>query len=161
VSKTNFDDIQLSTPGIEAAEVNSEAATVGQVLAADGAGGVAWQTRGFVMAYVANILVLDDTSDVAWTDLGLPGRGVPAGAKAVLLAVSIQDSAGNIHVNFRPNGSAWASGLESSPSVWTANPNIGAGTLTVPCGSGEVEYFVNASGVETGIVYASLLGYWL
>jgi len=37
MSKTNFDDLDLATPGIEAGEINSEAATDGQVLTADGA----------------------------------------------------------------------------------------------------------------------------
>jgi len=42
MSKTNFDDIELAGRGIEAGEISSEAATVGQVLMADGVGGVAW-----------------------------------------------------------------------------------------------------------------------
>ncbi len=42
MSKTNFDDIELETAGIEAAEINSESATAGQVLTADGAGGAGW-----------------------------------------------------------------------------------------------------------------------
>lgn len=43
MSKTHFDDIDLSEAGIEADEVNSETATLGQVLTADGAGGAAFQ----------------------------------------------------------------------------------------------------------------------
>ena len=43
MGKTNLDDLDLATPGIEADEINTESATVGQVLTADGAGGAAFQ----------------------------------------------------------------------------------------------------------------------
>ena len=46
MAATNFDDIELARPGIEADEVNSEGATAGQVLTADGAGGAAFQDAG-------------------------------------------------------------------------------------------------------------------
>ena len=39
MSKTNLDDLDLEQPGIESDEINSEAATAGQVLTADGSGG--------------------------------------------------------------------------------------------------------------------------
>ena len=39
MAKTNLDDLDQAQPGIEADEVNSEAATAGQVMTADGAGG--------------------------------------------------------------------------------------------------------------------------
>ncbi len=162
MSKTNFDDIDLGGRGIEAGEINSEAATVGQVLAADGAGGAAWATPGgFVTAHSTGLLALEDGGDVAWTDLGLAGFGVPVAAKAILLTLYIEDSGGTIQVNFRPNGSSWSNAPELSPCLKTTNPAAGMATLIVPCGSGEVEYRVDTSGAETAYVYGTLLGYWL
>lgn len=42
MSKTNLDDLDLATAGIEADEINTESATAGQVLTADGEGGAAF-----------------------------------------------------------------------------------------------------------------------
>ena len=39
MAKTNLDDLDLEQPGIESDEINSESATAGQVLTADGSGG--------------------------------------------------------------------------------------------------------------------------
>jgi hypothetical protein len=43
---TNLGDLELARPGIQAREIDSEAAAAGTVLTADGAGGVAWQPAG-------------------------------------------------------------------------------------------------------------------
>lgn len=161
MGKTNFDDLDLATPGIEADEINSEVATVGQVLTADGTGGVGWATAGFVLAYNTDVLSLEDSSTVDWTDLGLAGVGVPAEAKAVLLALSLQDGVAAAQLNFRPKGSTWGWGGQGSPCLRAVSAELAAGALVVPCGSGEVEYRLNASGVETAYAYGTLLGYWL
>ncbi len=80
MSKTNFDDIDLTTPGIEADEVNSEAATVGQVLTADGAGAAAFETLAVVVAEidseaatVGQVLTADGAGAAAWDDPAGPG----------------------------------------------------------------------------------------
>ncbi len=161
MSKTNFDDIDLSGRGIEADEINSESATAGQVLTADGAGGAGWGTTGLVLDYHTDIVTLEDSSDVSWTDVGLPGLGVPAAAKAVLLAFDIFDSAGNLQINFRAKGSGLGPGGAQTPGARALNGGQIIGTLIVPCGAGEVQYYLNASGVETGYAYVTLLGYWL
>ena len=49
MSKTHFDDIDLTEAGIEAGEINSESATAGQVLTADGAGRAAFEDAGIVI----------------------------------------------------------------------------------------------------------------
>ena len=54
MSKTNFDDLDLAVPGIEASEINTEGATAGQVLMADGAGGAAWGAGGAALFHLAN-----------------------------------------------------------------------------------------------------------
>ncbi len=162
MSKTNFDDIDLGRRGIEAGEINSESAAAGQVLTADGAGGAGWATRSFVSAYVGSLLVLEDAGDVAWTDIGLLAAGVPAGAKAVMLAVGLMDASGSGTLRFRPNGSSWQSTLGFSPGI-TAQvaEKLVLGTVVVSCGGGEIEYFLDVSGAETGYAYVALLGYWL
>ena len=159
MSKTNFDDIQLSTPGIEAAEVNSEAATVGQVLAADGAGGVAWQTRGFVVLLEMDLIYLEESASVDWTDVGLAVAGVPADATAVLLGLSAVDDTNLAGIYFRPNGSTWAGAYLQCPGIIGSGGVEAKGTVVVPCGGGEVEYKTNSTGASN--IQVNLLGYWL
>ena len=43
MAKTHLSDLDLEQPGIEAGHINSELATSGQVLMADGRGGAKWQ----------------------------------------------------------------------------------------------------------------------
>jgi hypothetical protein len=42
MGKTNLDDLDLGRRGLEATEVNSEAAAAGALLTADGQGGALW-----------------------------------------------------------------------------------------------------------------------
>jgi hypothetical protein len=58
MSKTNFDDLDLAVPGIEADEINTEGVTAGQVLMADGAGSAAWGKGG-----AALMRLMNDTED--------------------------------------------------------------------------------------------------
>ena len=75
MSKTNFDDIDLTTPGIEADEINTESATAGQVLTADGVGGAAFQDIGIEAgevnsesATLGQVLTADGAGGAAFQD---------------------------------------------------------------------------------------------
>lgn len=163
MGKTNFDDIELGTAGIEADEINSESAAAGQVLMADGVGGVAWGTGGFV-AKREQFNWEDVEATVSWTDLSLPARGVPVTAKAVLLTALLSGGlAGGALSGFylRPNGADWAAAHESSPGLSMAGEGEVGSVLVVPCGAGEVEYYMRVPVGGMLSVYVTLLGYWL
>jgi hypothetical protein len=61
---TNLGDLELARAGIQAREIDSEAATAGAVLTADGAGGVAWQPAGGGKRYVALLAQSDEDAPV-------------------------------------------------------------------------------------------------
>jgi hypothetical protein len=63
---TNLGDLELARAGIQAREIDSEAAAAGAVLTADGAGGVAWQpvAGGGGKRYVALLAQSDEDAPV-------------------------------------------------------------------------------------------------
>ena len=73
MSKTNLDDLDLGRRGIEAQEVNSEAAAAGAVLTADGIGGAAWLAGPAVSAAVVFHETEDDVALGASYDLHQAG----------------------------------------------------------------------------------------
>ena len=63
---TNLGDLELARPGIQAREIDSEAAAAGTVLTANGSGGVTWQSAvgGSGKKYVALLAQSDEDPPV-------------------------------------------------------------------------------------------------
>ncbi len=164
MSKTNFDDIDLGGRGIEAGEINSESATAGQVLTAEGAGGAGWGGGGLVCGMSWPVLSLEDVEvGTGWVNLGLAGVGLPSTAKAVLLVLTGYADGNDGRIFFRPTGSglgAVAERVNCLPVVSGATEQACA-TLVVPCGSGAVEYTVQVQAGGAMTIYGSVIGYWL
>ncbi len=97
MSKTNFDDIELSQAGIEAGEINSEAATAGQVLTADGAGGAGWAgveiPEAVVLLGVGNQIYSSNGSVGGAASVGIGNFVNVAGADAVGVGSTVSVSA--------------------------------------------------------------------
>ena len=77
MGKTNFDDLDLDVPGIEADEINAESAAAGSLLAANGLGGTEWRSgpalwRGFIDSEAT-------VSAPAWVTAPLTGEIEDAG----------------------------------------------------------------------------------
>ncbi len=70
MGKTNLDDLDLGRRGIEAAEVNSEAAAAGALLTADGQGGALWSTTAGKTSFAVAFHESEDEVTLgSWYDL--------------------------------------------------------------------------------------------
>ena len=88
--------------------------------------------------------------------------GVPAGVKAVMVRVAVQDSAaasGDYYITLSPNNSA-GSGL--TVNCIPVNDRLNRAQLNVPCNvDGDIYYQIAASGASTFDVHLQVFGYYI
>ena len=86
--------------------------------------------------------------------------GIPANAKAVLVSLSVKDSAGagNYYLALGPNNTYNYAAVCRSVSASYYNT---VGPVSIPCQDGDIYYRIVASGTSTLTVYVRIWGYWL
>lgn len=105
----------------------------------------------------------DSKSDVGKTLLDLSSVfGAPAGIKAILAYVSINDSdsaATDCYIILSPNNTALQGMVINAEPV---DDRAGRQCVVVPCdANGDIYYQIEASGAGTADVYLQIWGYWV
>jgi len=154
MSKTNFDDIELETPGIEAGEINSEAATDGQVLTADGAGAAAFEALPVASVTVSGIVELATTAEAqAGTDTA---RAVtPSGLPVVIGAADQVSSSNATATGIQAVGLGKGAAASSAYAVGIGFNSVANGSAAVAIGNatqaGEYAVGLGSNVVATGV----------
>ena len=132
---------------------------VGKFTGVDKVDGLHAAQIGFVDRGTASAhdkVLADFTTDATWRDLDLSAI-VPAGAKAILLQLLIQDDVANSAITLRKNGNTNGYNIGR---VRTQVANIyNEADLIIPCDSNRIiEYY--GSNVTFTAIYLTVKGWW-